>query len=65
MSETHKPIPRTETVWERSSEQKPRCGFGERGTCCRNCYMGPCRINPKGKSPQKGVCGATAEVIVA
>jgi carbon-monoxide dehydrogenase catalytic subunit len=27
--------------------------------------MGPCRINPKGKPPQKGVCGATAEVIVA
>jgi carbon-monoxide dehydrogenase catalytic subunit len=27
--------------------------------------MGPCRINPKGKSPRRGVCGATAEVIVA
>ncbi|TRZ93138.1 anaerobic carbon-monoxide dehydrogenase catalytic subunit [bacterium] len=65
MSETHKPSPRTGTVWERSGEQKPRCGFGEKGTCCRHCYMGPCRINPKGKSPQKGVCGATAEVIVA
>jgi carbon-monoxide dehydrogenase catalytic subunit len=65
LSENHEPGPRTETVWERSAEQKPRCGFGEKGTCCRNCYMGPCRINPKGKSPQKGVCGATAEVIVA
>lgn len=65
MSETHEPNPRTGTVWDRSGEQKPRCGFGEKGTCCRNCYMGPCRINPKGKSPQRGVCGATAEVIVA
>lgn len=54
-----------ETVWERSEQQKPRCGFGERGLCCHNCYMGPCRINPSGKKPQKGVCGATAEVIVA
>jgi len=27
--------------------------------------MGPCRINPRGKSPQEGVCGATAEEIVA
>lgn len=54
-----------ETVWDRSDQQKPRCGFGESGLCCSNCYMGPCRINPKGKSPQRGVCGATAEVIVA
>jgi len=54
-----------ETVWDRSEQQKPRCGFGESGLCCHNCYMGPCRINPKGKSPQRGVCGATAEVIVA
>jgi len=54
-----------ETVWDRSDQQKPRCGFGEQGLCCDTCYMGPCRINPRGKSPQKGVCGATAEVIVA
>jgi len=54
-----------ETVWDRSDQQKPRCGYGESGLCCHNCYMGPCRINPKGKSPQRGVCGSTAEVIVA
>jgi len=54
-----------DTVWDRSDQQKPRCGFGESGLCCHNCYMGPCRINPKGKSPQRGVCGSTAEVIVA
>ena len=54
-----------ETVWDRSDQQKTRCGFGEQGLCCRLCYMGPCRINPKGKSPQRGVCGAKAEVIVA
>jgi len=54
-----------ETIWDRSDQQKARCGFGEQGLCCRLCYMGPCRINPKGKSPQRGVCGATSEVIVA
>ena len=54
-----------ETVWDRSDQQTPRCGFGEQGLCCDTCYMGPCRINPRGKSPQKGVCGATADVIVA
>ncbi len=53
-----------ETIWDRAEEQKPHCGYGERGVCCRACYMGPCRINPAGKKPQKGVCGATAEVIV-
>jgi carbon-monoxide dehydrogenase catalytic subunit len=54
-----------ETIWDRAEEQTPHCGFGERGLCCRACYMGPCRINPTGKKLQKGVCGATAEVIVA
>jgi carbon-monoxide dehydrogenase catalytic subunit len=54
-----------ETIWDRSDQQKARCGFGEQGLCCRLCFMGPCRISPKGKSPQRGVCGATAEVIVA
>lgn len=54
-----------ETVWERSELQKPRCGFGEQGLCCHICYMGPCRIKPKSKKNQYGVCGATAELIVA
>ncbi len=54
-----------ETIWERSELQKPRCRFGEEGLCCKACYMGPCRINPSGKKFQKGVCGASAELIVA
>jgi carbon-monoxide dehydrogenase catalytic subunit len=54
-----------ETIWDRSDEMSPRCGFGELGICCRHCYMGPCRIDPFGQGPKKGVCGATAEVIVA
>jgi carbon-monoxide dehydrogenase catalytic subunit len=54
-----------ETVWDRSAQQEPRCGFGELGICCRNCHMGPCRIDPFGERAKRGVCGATAEVIVA
>lgn len=54
-----------ETAWDRSEQQEPRCGFGELGICCRNCYMGPCRIDPFGTGAQRGVCGATAEIIVA
>jgi carbon-monoxide dehydrogenase catalytic subunit len=54
-----------QTVWERSEQQHPRCGFGEMGTCCHNCYMGPCRIGPSGKGAQEGVCGAKPETIVS
>jgi carbon-monoxide dehydrogenase catalytic subunit len=56
---------RAKIVWQRSEEQTPRCGFGELGLCCRHCYMGPCVIDPFGQGPERGVCGATAEVIVA
>lgn len=54
-----------QTVWERSQLQHPRCGFGELGICCHNCYMGPCRIDPFGQGPQEGVCGAKPETIVS
>lgn len=51
-----------ETPFDRFDAQKPHCGFGLNGTCCKNCHMGPCKITPK--SP-KGVCGADAHLIVA
>lgn len=54
-----------ETVWDRLEAQEPQCGFGQLGVCCRNCVMGPCRIDPFGEGPDKGVCGATADTIVA
>ena len=53
------------TAWHRLLEQQPQCGFGLLGICCRNCNMGPCRIDPFGYGPQRGVCGATADTIVA
>jgi carbon-monoxide dehydrogenase catalytic subunit len=52
-----------ETPFYRFDTQKPYCGFGLSGTCCKNCcHMGPCRITQK--SP-KSICGADAHVIVA
>ena len=54
-----------DTVWDRLEKQEPQCGFGQLGVCCRNCVMGPCRIDPFGEGPDKGVCGATADTIVA
>lgn len=52
------------TAWERLTQQQPQCGFGELGICCRNCNMGPCRIDPFGQEPHEGVCGANADTIV-
>lgn len=54
-----------ETAWDRFDKQQPQCGFGELGLCCRNCNMGPCRIDPFGEGAVKGVCGATSDIIVA
>jgi len=71
MDENAKPIlARTieegiETAWDRLEEQQPQCGFGQLGVCCNRCTMGPCRIDPFGDGPTKGVCGADADLIVA
>ena len=54
-----------ELVWDRLEAQEPQCGYCSLGLSCRNCAMGPCRIDPFGEGPQKGVCGADADIIVA
>ena len=55
-----------ETAWDRYEKMLPQCGFGELGVCCRHCNMGPCRISPfEEEGPKAGVCGATADIIVA
>jgi carbon-monoxide dehydrogenase catalytic subunit len=54
-----------DTVWDRYEAMQPQCGFGTLGLCCRNCMMGPCRIDPFGDGPQTGVCGANADTIAA
>jgi carbon-monoxide dehydrogenase catalytic subunit len=54
-----------ETVWDRLEAQQPQCGYCNLGTSCRICAMGPCRVDPFGEGPQKGVCGADADIIVA
>ncbi len=52
-------------AWERFEQQEPQCGFGKLGLCCRNCSMGPCRIDPFEDGAQAGICGATADTIAA
>ncbi len=50
-----------DTWQQRVKNQTPHCGFGEKGTCCRICTMGPCRITPKAP---KGICGCDVHGIV-
>ena len=51
-----------ETSHHRVEGQSTKCGFGLQGVCCWLCSNGPCRITPKAP---RGICGATADVIVA
>lgn len=51
-----------ETVFDRLERQEPKCPYCYTGVSCRNCVMGPCRITAKA---DRGVCGATADVMVA
>jgi len=50
------------TAYDRHDSQGKRCPFGEQGTCCRICEMGPCRITKKNPV---GICGANAATVVA
>jgi len=54
-----------ELAWDRYEGQQPQCDFGILGICCKNCMLGPCRIDPFGDGPRRGVCGATADTIAA
>ncbi|HHT9153593.1 MAG TPA: anaerobic carbon-monoxide dehydrogenase catalytic subunit, partial [Candidatus Hypogeohydataceae bacterium YC40] len=49
-----------ETMYDRYQAQQPQCGYGQLALCCRHCNWGPCNIDPFGKGPKKGVCGADA-----
>ncbi|MFA5112528.1 MAG: anaerobic carbon-monoxide dehydrogenase catalytic subunit, partial [Desulfobaccales bacterium] len=62
-----------ETIFDRAKTMKP-CPIGAEGACCRICAQGPCRVPPpkkkegetEGEKKQRmGLCGATAETIVA
>lgn len=53
------------TAFDRYEAQEPECGFGQLGVCCRNCVMGPCRIDPFGEGATEGICGANADTIAA
>lgn len=49
------------TAFSRVDETKP-CPIGQSGACCRNCFMGPCRVTKPGG---RGICGANVDIIAA
>lgn len=53
-----------DTAFQRAEKVKP-CPIGAAGACCKNCYMGPCRFNPKKPDEVKGVCGADINTVAA
>ncbi|MBA3009373.1 MAG: anaerobic carbon-monoxide dehydrogenase catalytic subunit [Proteobacteria bacterium] len=49
---------------DRGYEMKP-CPIGVESACCKHCFMGPCRLNPRDPYKKVGVCGATIDTIMA
>ncbi len=49
------------TAFSRAESMRP-CPIGRSGSCCRNCFMGPCRLSKEGS---RGICGATVDTVVA
>jgi len=53
-----------ETAFQRAADMKA-CPIGADSACCKHCFMGPCRLNPKDPYAKVGVCGATIDTIAA
>jgi hypothetical protein len=41
------------------------CPIGVESACCKHCFMGPCRLNPRDPYKKVGICGATIDTIMA
>jgi anaerobic carbon-monoxide dehydrogenase catalytic subunit len=53
-----------ETQFDRAQNMKA-CPIGADSACCKNCFMGPCRLNSKDPYGKVGICGATIDTIMA
>jgi len=52
--------------WERYEKLQPQDGFLRIGLSCPyGCLQGPCRIDPFGRGPDRGLCGLGREGMVA
>ena len=53
-----------ETAFDRALSMKA-CPIGADSACCKNCAMGPCRLNPRDPYNKVGICGATVDTVLA
>ena len=55
-----------ELSWDRFEKLQPQDGFLRLGLSCPfGCMQGPCRIDPLGRGPGKGVCGLGKDEMAA
>ncbi len=53
-------------LWERYEKLQPQDGFLRLGLSCPfGCLQGPCRIDPFGRGPDRGLCGLDKDGMVA
>jgi hypothetical protein len=53
-------------VWDRFEKLQPQDGFLRIGLSCPyGCLQGPCRIDPFGRGPERGLCGLDRDGMVA
>jgi hypothetical protein len=52
--------------WDRFEKAQPQDGFLRTGLSCPyGCLQGPCRIDPFGRGPERGLCGLDRDGMVA
>ena len=52
--------------WDRFEKLQPQDGFLRMGLSCPyGCLQGPCRIDPFGRGPERGLCGLDRDGMVA
>ncbi len=51
-----------EIAFDRAQAMKA-CPIGAKSACCKNCFMGPCRLNANDPYGKVGICGATIDTI--
>ena len=56
--------PELSTAFDRVADMK-QCPIGASGSCCKNCWMGPCHITGKDIEDKTGICGADINTIAA
>ena len=53
-------------TWDRFEKLQPQDGFLRMGLSCPyGCLQGPCRIDPFGRGPDRGLCGLDRDAMVA